>query len=329
MKDIGSFLVDNVFQITSDEQFLSLALDTFRFQYKNNPIYKDFVNKLNVDYTKIDRLEKIPFLPISFFKTHQVLVESKSVEKTFLSSGTTQMSRSKHQVHDLAIYQKSFIKCFEKFFGKTEELAILCLLPSYQEQGDSSLIYMTDHLISLSKDKRSGYYLENGKKLNQTILELEKDEKPFVLFGVAYSLLDYVEQFSHQLSFGKVIETGGMKGRRKELTKVQLHNELEKGFGKGTICSEYGMTELLSQAYSLLGNSFQTPPWMKVLLRATSDPFDLSKTSGLINVIDLANIYSCSFIATDDVGRYNNDQSFQVLGRYDYADTRGCNLLVQ
>ncbi len=329
MGDLSPLDTDEIFKIKNEKDFLLQALRVFHFQYENNPVYHEFVNHLDLDVKRVDKLEKIPFLPISFFKTHDVNTAKAPAQKTFLSSGTSLTTRSKHHVHDLNTYEQSFLTCFELFFGKTEDLTILCLLPSYQEQGDSSLIYMTDHLIRKSNDARSGYYLENGKELHNIINILEKETKPFVLFGVAYSLLDYVDQFSHQLTYGKVIETGGMKGRRKELTKTQLHLKLEKGFGRNTICSEYGMTELLSQAYSLSGNAFQTPPWMKVVMRSTSDPLEVNKTSGLINVIDLANVYSCSFIATDDVGRLNVDGTFQVLGRYDYADTRGCNLLVQ
>lgn len=318
-----------ILAIHTQEDFLEQALQVFRFQYHNNTVYKEFVDLLKIDVTKVSSIDNIPFLPISFFKSHKVLSTSNKVEKTFLSSGTTQSSRSKHHVTDLSIYKQSFTKAFELFFGQPRDLAVLCLLPSYQEQGDSSLIYMTDELVKQSNNNLSGYYINDDEKLFNTIEKLNKDKSPFVLFGVSYALLDYVDKHKHQLSVGSIIETGGMKGRRKELTKKELHTILQNGFGTKHISSEYGMTELLSQGYSLKDQTFYTPPWLHIALRDTDDPLTIGAKSGLINVIDLANIYSCSFIATDDVGRQNPDGGFEVLGRYDYADVRGCNLLVQ
>lgn len=322
--------IDSIFKCTKIEEFNDLALRIFLYQYANNLVYKEYVNLIGIDVLSIKHHEQIPFLPISFFKSHKVTTFQNS-QKTFKSSGTTQSIRSSHYVVDLSIYEKSFTIAFEQFFGKTEELVILALLPSYQEQGDSSLIYMTDYLISKSQNTTSGYFLNEPQKLIETILNLESQKQKYVLFGVSYALLDFIESQKFNLQFGTIIETGGMKGRRKELTKEELHNTLSKGFGTENISSEYGMTELLSQAYSKENQLFYTPSWLKILIRDTADPFTLigNDKTGLINVIDLANINSCSFIATDDLGKTFNDNTFKILGRYDNSDVRGCNLLVQ
>lgn len=321
---------DSIFKCTKIEEFNDLALRIFQYQYTNNNVYKEYVDLIGVNVSSIKNYTQIPFLPISFFKSHQV-TSSLTSQKTFKSSGTTQSTRSKHYVADLKIYEQSFVMAFEQFFGKTEELVILALLPSYQEQGDSSLIYMTDYLIKKSNNSTSGYFLNEPQKLTDTILKLEQQKQKYVLFGVSYALLDFIEAQNFNLQFGTVIETGGMKGRRKELTKEELHETLAKGFGTQNISSEYGMTELLSQGYSKQNQLFQTPPWLKVLIRDTVDPFTLigNDKTGLINVIDLANINSCSFIATDDLGKTFHDNTFKILGRYDNSDVRGCNLLVQ
>lgn len=322
--------IDSIFKCTKNEEFNDLALKIFKFQYTNNSIYKDYVNLIGTDVRHIKTTQEIPFLPIIFFKTHKVIT-SQNHQKTFKSSGTTQTTRSNHFITDLSIYEKSFVATFEQFFGKTEKLTVLALLPSYQEQGDSSLIYMTDYLIKKSNNPTSGYFLNEPQKLTETILKLEEQKQKYVLFGVSYALLDFIENKNYTLKHGTIIETGGMKGRRKELTKEELHNLLSKGFGTQNISSEYGMTELLSQGYSKENQIFSTPSWLKVLVRDTSDPFKLigNDKTGLINVIDLANVNSCSFIATDDLGKTFSNGTFKVLGRYDNSDVRGCNLLVQ
>lgn len=329
--NINLFKDDKIFQIKNANEFNEIALEIFRYQYKNNRLYHDFVNTIGKKVEEVKNMEEIPFLPISFFKSHEIKSGEFNQEKVFLSSGTTKMVRSKHYIKSLALYEKSFLKAFNLFFGNPSDLVILCLLPSYQEQGDSSLLYMTDKLIKESNNPLSGYFLNEDEKLYQTISALEQNKTNYLLFGVSYALLDYIEKFNQKLSFGTIIETGGMKGRRKELTKEQLHEQLKKGFGTNQIASEYGMTELLSQAYSMENQVFVSPPWMKIFVRDTSDPFSILATNktGLINVIDLANVYSCSFIATDDVGEVIADNQFKIKGRYDLADVRGCNLLVQ
>lgn len=322
--------IDLILKCTKNEEFNDLALKIFHFQYINNAVYKQYVDLIGTVVSEIKTFQEIPFLPISFFKSHKVITSSVT-EKTFMSSGTTQSVRSKHHVSNLKIYEESFVKAFEDTFGKTDELVVLALLPSYQEQGDSSLIYMTDYLIKRSNNPDSGYFLNNVDELDLKIKKLEAQKQKYVLFGVSYALLDFIEEKSYKLKYGTVIETGGMKGRRKELTKEELHQTLSKGFGTKNISSEYGMTELLSQAYSRKDQKFQSPSWLKVLIRDTADPFKLigNDKTGLINIIDLANINSCSFIATDDLGKTFDNSAFKVLGRYDNSDVRGCNLLVQ
>jgi hypothetical protein len=307
-----------------------LAINIFKYQYATNVVYKQYVDLIGVKPKEVNSYVQIPFLPISFFKTHKVIT-SNTIQKVFMSSGTTQNTRSKHYVSDIKVYEKSFVKAFENVFEKTEDIVVLALLPSYLEQGDSSLIYMTDFLIKKTKNKHSGYFLNNRSQLSEKLSELEAKKQKYVLFGVSYALLDFVEDKKYNLKYGTVIETGGMKGRRKELTKPELHEILEKGFGTKNISSEYGMTELLSQAYSKENQIFETPSWMKILIRDTGDPFELkgNNKTGLINVIDLANVNSCSFIATDDLGKTFEDETFKVLGRFDNSDVRGCNLLVQ
>lgn len=320
------FDVDTIFSIQSEEDFNIIALETFRFQYQNNAIYKAYCEQLRINSDAINHYSQIPFLPISFFKTHQVTSTEFVPAATFKSSGTTGSISSQHFVKELAIYEKSFIKMFESYFGQIKDKIIVGLLPSYLEKGDSSLVYMVDKMIQLSTHKKSGFYLDNYADLLRLIRE-NKNEN-IVLFGVAYALLDLAELADVDFNGVTVIETGGMKGRRKELTKEALHSTLLKGLNLATIYSEYGMTELLSQGYSE-GLKFTTPPWMRILIREYNDPFELiTDRTGGINIIDLANIYSCSFIATQDLGKVSNS-TFEVLGRFDNADLRGCNLLVQ
>ena len=311
--------------------FTEVSLELFNTQYNDNQIYRKYVDLLNIDPKSVDSLGKIPFLPIDFFKTHTILSQKTSSEITFLSSGTTKSIQSKHYVADLKLYEESFTLGFEKFYGKIDDYTILALLPSYLEREGSSLIYMVDELIKKTNNPNSGFYLHNHQELFDKLLEQETKKKKTLLIGVSFALLDFTETFSCNLKHTIVMETGGMKGRRKEMIREELHKTLQKGFGLRNIHSEYGMTELLSQAYYTDTSSFHTPPWMKIMIRDTEDPLSLlpnGKTGG-INVIDLANKYSCAFIATQDLGKLNKDGSFQVLGRFDNSDIRGCNLLIQ
>jgi len=320
----------SVFKINNGEQFDREALKVFDFQSRENPIYKEFLSLLNISPMNIRKIEEIPFLPIQFFKSHRIVSNHKKEETVFLSSGTTGMTPSKHFVTDLSIYQESYLKGFEKFYGKPEEYHILALLPSYLERSGSSLIYMVDDLISKSRSEHSGFYLHNFDELNEKILYLEKKKEKTLLIGVSYALLDFTEKYQFSLKNTLVMETGGMKGQRKEMVKEELHKTLCQNFGVDKIHSEYGMTELLSQAYSKGDGIFQTPPWMKILIRDTEDALTLlpyGRTGG-INIIDLANINSCSFIATQDLGKAHSDNTFEVVGRFDSSDIRGCNLMV-
>jgi phenylacetate-coenzyme A ligase PaaK-like adenylate-forming protein len=319
--------INSFFNISNKEKFDKLALEVFNYQYHNNNVYRQFVDLLGVTLEQITEVSKIPFLPISFFKTHEVKIGEE--ETVFKSSGTSGQFRSQHKVSDVSIYEKSFTKAFSSFYGDISEYCFLGLLPSYIEQGESSLVYMVNDFITKTKENGSDFYLNDFEKLNQKIKELESENKKFILIGVSYALLDFIEKFPQQISSGIIMETGGMKGRRQELTKAELHTELKKGFGTNTIHSEYGMTELLSQAYSSGQELYVCPNWMKVLTRSTTDPLAILNSSrGLINVIDLANVYSCSFIATDDLGFVNQDGSFKILGRFDTSEIRGCNLML-
>ena len=320
------FNVESIFSIQSQQEFNELALAIFQFQFKNNPVYRTYCRHLNVVSSAINHYSQIPFLPISFFKTHDVVSFSGHPEITFSSSGTTGMELSKHPVKDLSIYEHSFMKGFEHFYGSPQDYLVLGLLPSYLEREGSSLIYMVQHFITQSRYEDSGFFLNDYERL-LTIIEKNKGKK-ILLIGVSYALLDLAEKYHPDLSDCIIMETGGMKGKRKELTKEALHQQLKEGLSANLIHSEYGMTELLSQAYSE-GLQFKCPPWMKILTREYTDPFNLiaHKTGG-INIIDLANIYSCSFIATQDLGKVH-DSSFEIMGRFDHSDVRGCNLLVQ
>ncbi|WP_316794853.1 acyl transferase [Pedobacter agri] len=321
---------EDIFSINSKDELNAHALAIFKHQAINCEVYKEYIHHLKVDVEQVKRIEEIPFLPISFFKTHRILSSKNPIEVTFSSSGTTGMVQSNHYVTEVYRYEKSYQKAFDEFYGSTG-YCFLALLPSYQQRSGSSLIYMVNDLIEKSKHPQSGYFLYNHDDLFQTLTELKAKKQPTILIGVTYALLDFVEQYDIDFPELIVMETGGMKGKRKEMVREELHEQLTKGFNVPAIHSEYGMTELLSQAYSLGDGIFNCPNWMKVLIRDTNDPLSLlqnGKTGG-INVIDLANINSCSFIATQDLGRINNDGSFEVLGRFDNADIRGCNLLVQ
>ncbi|WP_156308483.1 LuxE/PaaK family acyltransferase [Sphingobacterium endophyticum] len=322
---------DKIFNIKTEIEFNELALDIFRFQAKNNPVYGQFVDILGINPMHVNHYRNIPFLPIQFFKSQDIIVDNKNAEVIFTSSGTTGMITSRHLVADTELYIKSFRKTFEKFYGNVEDIAIVALLPSYLERSGSSLIYMIDDLIKNSNQPESGYFLYNHEDLANTLNKLKENKTKTILFGVTYALLDFVERF--QIDFPELIvmETGGMKGKRKEMIREELHAILCKGFNVASIHSEYGMTELLSQGYSEGFGLFFTPDWMKVLIRDTNDPLTLldNKKTGAINVIDLANYNSCSFIATQDLGKFHQDGSFEILGRFDNSDIRGCNLLVQ
>ncbi|MEE1883878.1 acyl transferase [Pedobacter flavus] len=324
--------LEKVFSINSEEEFNKIALQVFKYQSGNNPVYNSFLKNLSINIDLISNVDEIPYLPISFFKTHEIITPNgANYQQVFLSSATTGSVQSKHFVHNLKLYEKSYLKGFETFYGDIDKYCILALLPSYQERTGSSLIYMVDDLIKKSNHPKSGYFLNNLSHLAQTLDELKKDNQPCILIGVTYALLDLIE--SQKIDFPNLIimETGGMKGRRKEMVREELHGQLRMGFNVSAIHSEYGMTELLSQAYSLGNGIFHCTPWMKVSARDVNDPLsrvENGKTGGL-NVIDLANLYSCSFIATQDLGRILRNGDFEVLGRFDNSDIRGCNLLVQ
>lgn len=323
---------EKIFQIRNQNDFTSLALEIFYFQYNNNAIYNQFVDALGVNPATVDQIEKIPFLPIEFFKNYRITSGSFQEEITFTSSGTTGMQTSKHHVKDLALYENSVLKGFQRFFGEPREYVFLALLPSYLERGGSSLVHMAQKLIDWSGDSRSDFYLHDYEKLSKILSELKKkNDKKVLLLGVTYALLDLAEQFPVQFPKLILMETGGMKGNRKEMVREELHSQLKRAFGVKHIFSEYGMTELLSQAYSKGEGSFEMPPWMQIRIRDVNDPLSIlpeGKTGG-INVIDLANIYSCSFIATQDLAKTLPGGNFEVLGRFDNSDIRGCNLLVQ
>jgi hypothetical protein len=321
---------EKIFDIKNHSEFKKQCLDIYNFQYENNKVYQNYCNMICKNPTEINEINEIPFLPISFFKTKKIL-STDNFEKVFYSSGTTTNSRSKHFISSLKLYQKSFINNFKLNYSDTTQYTILALLPNYYENKDSSLIYMIEKLIKLSKSKESGFFLDDYFNLSKKLIELDtKKERKTILIGVPYALLDMIDFNQFQLNNTIIMETGGMKGRRKEMVRTELHEKLKRGFGVSKIHSEYGMTELLSQAYSKGDGIFKTPSWMKVIIRDINDAqnLDFNKKSGAINIIDLANYYSCSFIATDDMGKYINDDEFELIGRVDNSDIRGCNLLV-
>ncbi|WP_456376477.1 LuxE/PaaK family acyltransferase [Lutibacter sp.] len=321
---------NNFFNIRNSNDFERITLEVFQFQAENCAVYKEFLNYLHVTNEEVKSIDQIPFLPIQFFKSHTIIASKEDVKTIFLSSGTTGNTQSKHFVTDIAIYEESFMKGFEKFYGTIENYTVLALLPSYLERTGSSLIYMVNNFIKNSKKPKSGFYLNNFDDLYKNLVELDKKNEKVLLIGVSFALLDLVERFRFKLKNTIIIETGGMKGRRKELIREELHRVLCDGFGVEKIHSEYGMTELLSQAYSKGNGIFECPPWMKILIRDTEDALTIlpEGKSGGINVIDLANINSCSFIATQDLGKIHANGTFEVLGRFDDSDIRGCNLMV-
>jgi len=321
---------NSIFNIHSESDFKATALEVFNFQFEHNAVYRSFCDLLYKHPSDVKSVEEIPFLPIEFFKTHTVVSTNKPIKATFTSSGTTGSIVSKHHVVDLDVYKQSFRTGFESFYGTIENYTVLALLPSYLEREGSSLVYMANDMILQSKQPESGFYLHDLEALKNTLTSLEAKGQKTLLIGVSYALLDLIEAYSFELKHTIVMETGGMKGQRKELVKSELHALLKQGFGVDTIHSEYGMTELLSQAYSKGDGIFETPPWMKVMTRDPEDALSIQPIgkSGGINIIDLANINSCAFIATQDLGKLKPDGTFEILGRFDQSDIRGCNLMV-
>ena len=309
--------------------FEDKALALFKLQYANNLVYKDFVDRMGYNPNEVNELTKIPFLPVGFFKSHSIIAEGYLPELVFESSGTTGMINSQHLVHDVSIYKQSFIEGFKQFYGNPEEWVIIGLLPAYLERQGSSLVYMVNDLIALSKNTDSGFYLYEYEQLYQLLLQLESKQQKVLLIGVTFALLDFSEQFEMNLKHTVIMETGGMKGRRKEMTRVEVHEQLTSRLGLQSIHSEYGMTEMLSQGYSYGEGIFYPSKTMKVMIRSEDDPMEVqSMGTGIINVIDLSNVYSCAFIATEDVGRVYDDGRFEVRGRVDNSDIRGCSLLM-
>ena len=328
-------LVGSILECTS-ENFTQRALEVFNFQYQNNKIYRAYCDILKTNPVAVNKLEKIPFLPIQFFKTKEIKTTEFEQVVIFESSGTSGSVNSKHFVKDLSVYEKSFITSFRQFYGDEKELCIIGLLPSYLERKGSSLVYMVDDLIKKSAHKSSGFYLYDHDQLKNVLLENEKNLQPTLLIGVTYALLDFAQQNKLQLKTTIVMETGGMKGRREEMTRKEVHNILKENLGISEVHSEYGMTELLSQAYSKGDGIFETPSWMRILIRKEDDPFDITTAekcneqfcTGAINIIDLANIFSCAFIATDDTGKLYGNNKFEVTGRLENSDMRGCGLMI-
>ena len=327
-------LTSNIFSIKSQAQLEALSLEVFKFQYESNQVYRDFVENLGIQEQDVSSVGDIPFLPVEVFKTHRVLSSDRKPELAFVSSGTSGSSGSTHEIIDLSIYERSFTTCFELFYGKISDFCILALLPSYLENSASSLIYMVDHLIKNGANPESGFYLDNVKELVEKLDVLSNKGERILLFGVSFALLDLITEVNNvSINWNNVtvMETGGMKGRRKEIVREDLHKQLKEVFAVENIHSEYGMTELLSQSYSKGEGVFYCPPWKKVLIRDVNDPLSYVEHGkrGGINIIDLANFYSCSFIATADLGVAHEDGSFEVLGRFDNSDLRGCNLLLE
>lgn len=319
-------VLSDCFETLNDSEFNNIALIAFKYQYLNNNIYKQYVDAINKNIDDINYYTNIPFLPISFYKNHIIKSTEGNYQKVFLSSGTTQDNLSKHYITDISLYEKSFMICFEYFFGSISEYNIIALVPGYKPE--SSLVYMLTKLIKESKSDVSGFYYENFEKL-KNILSIENNRKT-ILFGVTHALIDFAE--SHHCNYPEliVVETGGMKGRNKEMTRQEIQEKIKALLGTSNVFSEYGMTELLSQAYSLGNSFFSCPPWMKILIRDVKDPFTIlnNKITGGVNIIDLANIDSCCFVETQDLGKLSDNNTFEILGRFDYSEIRGCNLMV-
>lgn len=322
--------VSKIFTISSSIELEKVSLEVFAHQYASNKVYHQFCSYLKKSPKNVNTLSDIPFLPIEFFKSKKIVATHAPAEIIFTSSGTTGSETSKHYVTDVKIYEESYLKAFKHFYGNIKEYCVLALLPSYLEREGSSLIHMADDLIKKSQHPESGFYLNDIQLLTEKLIHLNKTGTKVLLIGVSFALLDVAENYTLNLNNVVVMETGGMKGRRKEMIREELHDILKGGFGVPVIHSEYGMTELLSQAYSKGNGIFETPPWMEILIRDTEDALSYQPTgkTGGVNVIDLANINSCSFIATQDLGKKFNDNTFEILGRFDNSDIRGCNLMV-
>ena len=320
----------DIFNIQNAQDFSEVALAVFKHQFQNNRVYRSFCDLINVHPSDVQKLTEIPFLPIQFFKSRKVVTSMDEVQEVFTSSGTTGTLTSKHFVTDINLYKESYRKGFHHFYGNIEEYTVLALLPNYLERKGSSLVYMVDEFIKKSNNLESGFYLDNLEELTQRLITLDKKSRKVLLIGVSFALLDLIEKQKFNLKNTTVMETGGMKGRRKELVREELHTILREGFGVADIHSEYGMTELLSQGYSKGKGIFKAPPWMQVLTRDTEDALTINSfgKNGGINVVDLANYNSCSFIATQDLGKVHKDGTFEIIGRFDNSDIRGCNLLV-
>ena len=319
-----------LFSIDNTNKFESLALEVFHFQSAGNIIYSEFIKGLGIDSSLVNEIKKIPFLPVEFFKSHKIITGEDAYEKIFSSSGTTSEVSAQHYVKDISLYEKVFTKAFTDFYGDPSEFVMLALLPSYLEREGSSLIYMMERLMKQSDKPLSGFYLHDVEKLFLTLNTLRENRQKTILFGVTYALLDFVSVYQMEFPELIVMETGGMKGKRKEMIREEIHSLLCSGFGVENIHSEYGMTELLSQAYSKGKGVFKTPSWMQISIRDTYDPFmDAGiNANGGINIIDLANVNSCSFLSTQDLGKVYADGSFEILGRFDFSDVRGCNLMI-
>lgn len=336
MNTITSSVLQQSVLLCTKENFTEKALEVFHFQYENNKVYRAYCDILKTVPADVNTLEKIPFLPIQFFKNKQIKTTAFEPVIIFESSGTTGSINSKHFVKDLSVYEESFIKCFRNFYGNEKQICIIGLLPSYLERKGSSLVYMVNDLIKKSAHKASGFYLYDHEKLKDVLLQNEKDLQPTLLIGVTYALLDFAEQNKLRLNNTIIMETGGMKGRREEMNRKEVHEILKKNLGVTSIHSEYGMTELLSQAYSKGEGIFECPAWMRILIRKEDDPFDITTgenckemfCNGAVNIIDLANIYSCSFIATDDMGKLYRNNNFEITGRLENSDMRGCGLMI-
>ena len=320
----------DIFNIQNAQDFSKVALAVFKHQFQNNRVYRSFCDLINVHPSDVQKVTEIPFLPIQFFKSRKVVASKDEAQEVFTSSGTTGTVTSKHFVTDINLYKESYRKGFHHFYGNIEEYTVLALLPNYLERKGSSLVYMVDEFIKKSNNIESGFYLDNLEELTQKLIALDKKGRKVLLIGVSFALLDLIEKQQFNLKNTIVMETGGMKGRRKELVREELHAILQEGFGVNEIHSEYGMTELLSQGYSQGKGIFKTPPWMRVLTRDTEDALSIQSPgkNGGMNVIDLANYNSCSFIATQDLGKVHKDGTFEIIGRFDSSDIRGCNLMV-
>ena len=331
MNSAADLLIDKVFSVSSSN-FDELSIEVFNFQYENNNVYRQYCDILKIIPSEVLSPDKIPFIPIQFFKSHVLKSTDFIEQKIFESSGTTGIINSKHYIKSTNLYEKCFLKTFELFYGNVDQYCILGLLPSYLEKGNSSLVYMVDKLIKLSKNRRSGFYLDEFENLNRQIIENEVGGQKTILIGVTYALLDFFDLFPMILNNTIIMETGGMKGRKKEMRRSEVHKKLKALCGVKEIHSEYGMTELLSQAYSKGNGIYSSPPWLRILTRDPEDPFDISKSytksEGAANIIDLSNIYSCSFLQTDDLAITFPDGNFEIVGRLENSDLRGCGLMV-